>query len=196
MAYTKQTWVNNETPCDAEHMNHIEDGIGNSLTNENIKTGKITSDNDAYSCNYVNNIINNVSSRKVATAFLTTNLTNIESSIKIPFQGIESNTNALTLSSDGGIKIGAGISKILVSANYFSSADTSDGYSWSKISKNNDDVSFAIDQNNTYFASCAHTPKIVTVTEGDVLYLWKWDENKCNIRGANTNTWLTVEIVG
>ena len=27
MAYEKQTWVDNETPLDAEHMNHIEEGI-------------------------------------------------------------------------------------------------------------------------------------------------------------------------
>lgn len=27
MAYEKQTWIDNETPLDAEHMNHIEEGI-------------------------------------------------------------------------------------------------------------------------------------------------------------------------
>lgn len=27
MDYKKQTWVDGETPLDAEHMNHIEDGI-------------------------------------------------------------------------------------------------------------------------------------------------------------------------
>lgn len=29
MAYTKQTWENGKTPLDAEHMNHIEEGISN-----------------------------------------------------------------------------------------------------------------------------------------------------------------------
>ena len=29
MAYTKQTWVDGTTPIDAEHLNHIEDGIKN-----------------------------------------------------------------------------------------------------------------------------------------------------------------------
>lgn len=28
MAYKKQTWVDLETPLDAEHMNHIENGLG------------------------------------------------------------------------------------------------------------------------------------------------------------------------
>ena len=27
MAYEKQTWVDNETPIDAAHLNHMEDGI-------------------------------------------------------------------------------------------------------------------------------------------------------------------------
>ena len=27
MAYTKQTWVDGTTPIDAEHLNHMEDGI-------------------------------------------------------------------------------------------------------------------------------------------------------------------------
>lgn len=29
MGYTKQTWVDNQTPADASHMNHIEEGIEN-----------------------------------------------------------------------------------------------------------------------------------------------------------------------
>ena len=35
MAYKKQTWVDFVTPLDAEHMNHIEDGIG-SLSEEMV----------------------------------------------------------------------------------------------------------------------------------------------------------------
>lgn len=27
MSYVKQTWVDKETPVDAEHLNHMEDGI-------------------------------------------------------------------------------------------------------------------------------------------------------------------------
>ena len=55
MAYTKQNWVNGETLATAERMNHIEDGIANSLTSDNIKTEQTNSDNDTYSCNYINN---------------------------------------------------------------------------------------------------------------------------------------------
>lgn len=57
MAYIKTNWVNGETIATAERMNHIEDGIANSLTSDNIKTETTTSDIDVYSCNYVNNKI-------------------------------------------------------------------------------------------------------------------------------------------
>lgn len=61
MAYIKQVWQNGETIATAERMNHIEDGIENidknKLNNSNIKTEKTNSDNDTYSCNYINSTI-------------------------------------------------------------------------------------------------------------------------------------------
>lgn len=56
MAYIKQNWVNGETICNAERINHIEDGIANSLTPENIKTTQTNSDTDTYSCNYIESL--------------------------------------------------------------------------------------------------------------------------------------------
>lgn len=53
MAYTKQTWQNGTTICNAERMNHIEDGIANSVTKDNIKTTQTNSDTATYSCNYI-----------------------------------------------------------------------------------------------------------------------------------------------
>lgn len=53
MAYTKQTWIDGTSIANAKRMNHIEDGIANSLTPENIKTTQTTSDTDTYSCNYI-----------------------------------------------------------------------------------------------------------------------------------------------
>lgn len=56
MAYTKQTWIDGTSIANAERMNHIEDGIANSLTPENIKTTQTTSDTDTYSCNYIESL--------------------------------------------------------------------------------------------------------------------------------------------
>ena len=61
MAYIKNVWQDGETIATAERMNHIEDGIENidtnKLNNSNIKTETTTSDNDTYSCNYINSTI-------------------------------------------------------------------------------------------------------------------------------------------
>ena len=37
MAYVKQTWVNGVTPIDAAHLNHIEEGIENSLQSDELE---------------------------------------------------------------------------------------------------------------------------------------------------------------
>ena len=52
MAYTKTNWTTS-TPINPTNLNHIEDGIANSLTPENIKTTQTNSDTATYSCNYI-----------------------------------------------------------------------------------------------------------------------------------------------
>lgn len=42
MAYTKQTWVDNQTPADASHMNHIEEGIENVTSVADVHTNSIS----------------------------------------------------------------------------------------------------------------------------------------------------------
>lgn len=54
MAYERQNWVDGTTICNAERMKHIENGIANSLTTEDIKTTQTNSDTATYSCNYIN----------------------------------------------------------------------------------------------------------------------------------------------
>lgn len=56
MAYIKQNWVDGTTICNAGRMNHIENGIANSLTTEDIKTTQTNSDTDTYSCNYIESL--------------------------------------------------------------------------------------------------------------------------------------------
>ena len=52
MAYTKTNWTTS-TPINPTNLNHIEDGIANSLTTEDIKTTQTNSDTATYSCNYI-----------------------------------------------------------------------------------------------------------------------------------------------
>ena len=55
MAYTKTNWTTS-TPINPTNLNHIENGIANSLTPENIKTTQTNSDTATYSCNYIESL--------------------------------------------------------------------------------------------------------------------------------------------
>ena len=131
--------------------------------------------------------------RQVATAYLDNGAPDIKN-VKIPLSGIITNSDKLTLSNNG-IKIGAGISKILVSGNVFLQSSSNTSYLWTSIRKNTTEISIAIDNYNTYFASTSHSPKLVDVKEGDIIYLWKIDDAGGTLRGANKNTYLTVEVI-
>lgn len=128
----------------------------------------------------------------IATASLTKGVSS-PNNAKISLDSIISNTNKLTLS-NGGIKIGSGISKVLVNGNVLVQASANTGYLWTSIKKNNDEVSIAIDNQNTYFASTSHSPRLINVAENDIIYLWKKDAGAGNIR-AEDNTYLTVQVV-
>ncbi len=131
--------------------------------------------------------------RQVATAYLDNGAPDIKNA-KIPLSGIITNSDKLTLSNNG-LKIGAGISKILVSGNVFLQSSSNTSYLWTSIRKNTTEISIAIDNYNTYFASTSHSPKLVDVQEGDIIYLWKIDDSGGTLRGANKNTYLTVEVI-
>lgn len=129
--------------------------------------------------------------RKVASAWMTSNIGSYAG--KITLNQFNSNSEDLTLSS-GGIKIGKGIEKILVSGNVFVQAQKNDSYLWTSIRCNSTEVSLAIDNYNTYYASTSHSPKLVSVKEGDIIYLWQISQAPGQIR-SGYNTYLTVEVI-
>ena len=55
MAYTKTNWTTS-TPINPTNLNHIENGIANSLTTEDIKTTQTNSNTATYSCNYIESL--------------------------------------------------------------------------------------------------------------------------------------------
>lgn len=95
----------------------------------------------------------------------------------------------LTKSSDNGVKIGAGVTKVLVSASAFYSSNGS-AYGWCRIQKNNSDTNQSAIANLTSssYGTAAITPFILSVQENDVIKLWNNDAAK--VRG--TATWMTV----
>ena len=93
----------------------------------------------------------------------------------------------LTKSNDA-VKIGAGITKVLVSASTFYSSEGST-YGWCTIRKNSSNTQSAIANiTNSSFGTAAITPFILDVQENDIIELWNYDVAK--VRG--TATWMTV----
>lgn len=154
-----------------------------------------TNNNAVPNCETVKNYVDN-KHIEIATAYLSSNIDNAGQQY-LQMTQINSNSDRLTLS-NGGILIGAGISKIKISGNVFGVSNNNSGYLWCYIRKNRGstttNVSIAIDNTNTLFGSVSFSPKLIDVQEGDLIILYKEDGSTTSIRSAG-NTWLTVEVV-
>lgn len=94
--------------------------------------------------------------------------------------------------SNGGIKIGAGISKIMVTASVFFN-NSSNSYGWVGLMKNDLEVlEFIGSTANNSFGTATLAPCILSVTEGEVYTLYNKESNS-NIRAYST--YLTIEAI-
>lgn len=143
--------------------------------------------------------------RSVMTRSLLSNLSNlsVNTYTKINLTGTNSFGSQLTASNDGGIKIGAGVSKILVSGRMLLSSSVV-GSSYIRICANSTDTTLAwVTHTNqstgATFESIDITPTLVDVNEGDVIYLYYYvPASSGTIYGTTfgSQTSLTVETVG
>lgn len=133
---------------------------------------------------------------EIATANLTTTITNLPASSIVKLDTINSNTSRLSLTTNGGIKIGSGISRVAVSGNLFMQTASNNDYLYTAIIKNNssNQVSICLVNDNIYYACCVHAPVLVDVEENDVIYLYKLNSVGGTFR-TNGNTYLTVQVI-
>lgn len=146
-----------------------------------------------------------VMNKNIMTRSLSANLTNLTASMYTTVNLNLSNSvgNLLTATNDGGIKIGAGVSKIMVSGRVAFQAGNTTAARHARICKNtsstNDTLAWAyIGIEATYYDSITLTPTLVNVQEGDVIYLYYYTQNSGDTIGGNTygaRTSLTVEVV-
>lgn len=126
MAYTKTNWTTS-TPINPTNLKHIENGIANSLTTEDIKTTQTNSDTATYSCNYLN--------KNILTAKMETNFNFITNQYTMVNNWVLDKIVGDKLSIENGrVKVGDGVSKVKIS--YFSgiSIDEADVfYAYPKI---------------------------------------------------------------
>ena len=99
----------------------------------------------------------------------------------------------LTLNS-GGVKIGAGITKVLVSGNVFYNSSSA-AYGWVGLRKNGVDTGYETIASitNSSYGSAVFTPVILNVSENDVITFYN-KEAGSNIRGGHA-TYMTVQVV-
>lgn len=100
----------------------------------------------------------------------------------------------LTLDS-GGVKIGAGITKVLVSGNVFYNTASGKAYGWVNIRINGVDTGYETIASiaNGSYGSAVFSPVILSVSENDVITFYN-RESGSNIRGGHA-TYMTVQVV-
>lgn len=146
--------------------------------------------------------------RNILTYGLISNVTNptVNSYTVVPLNNPKVLGNRLTASSNG-VKIGAGVSKVLISAQMMVLANTKAGICYIRISKNN---------GSDVLAWCIQTapaggrttlsiaPTLVDVAENDVINMYYYvpasDDHIYGSQISSTTngslTWMTVEVVG
>lgn len=175
--------------------------IGEVETNLNNSDSSITELNTNLSnlSNSLETLSNTVTTglqKHIMTLKLEQNTT-VNEGKKIPLNGIKSLGDKLSYDNNG-IKIGAGVQKVLISANGSIQYTASAGQYCVLIKKNDQSIANdnyrgnSLKHNNTQVASsCVISPFLLEVEEGDVISLYKGGAN-CVVR---PETWLTVEVV-
>ena len=113
----------------------------------------------------------------------------------IGLRAIGGSTGAqLTQSSDGGIKVGSGVSKVRVSATVFYNNAASKSYGWYELRVNGTAIGYECIANVYSNSFCTGTlaPIILSVSNGDVITLYNKEAGTA-IR--SNSTYMTVEVV-
>ena len=159
----------------------------------NVAQTKIDSDTDTYSCNYIN-IMENKISRKYAIAYPTAQQS-LASTTQIALNTFKQNVgNKFTLLNNS-VVVGAGVSKVALSACIFAEAVNNTGYVWGQIRKNNVSVIACITSSTCGFLSTPLSSQIIEVEEGDTISLVADSTAGGTSRIGVENTYIQLEIV-
>ena len=159
----------------------------------NVLNNKSDSKKDTYSCNYLN--------KNILTSFLTSQQTTSQTFGKINLDSKVSVGDKLTLN-DNGIKIGAGVTKVKVSAGISAvwNSPVSNDFNL-YITKNGTTESNVVIKINgakpstNYGGSVMLSEQLIEVKENDVLYLCLYGTINSLIYGSFRATYMTVEVV-
>ena len=177
MAYTKTNWTTS-TPINPTNLNHIENGIANSLTPENIKTTQTTSDTATYSCNYLN--------KNILTVVMNANFTSTAGEYVELSNWVEENKIGTKLNvSNGKIKIGKNVSYIKITGQFGANSSANERYYfWTRKNGENVGTWVVEDVPNSYRAIPFN--QFIPVTENDVISVAVYTNNGSDIEKEKT----------
>ena len=191
------------TDLNAQTFNTMQSNIDTAISSVDNKAGNLSNLNTAEKNNLVG-AINEVNTKNIITVGLASDTTST-STEKLNLSTVLSSIgNKLTWDSvNKGIKIGAGISKVKVSANCIQIVKAVGLYGC-YIAKNGIKLENAVNVGFNYITTTeilwqtSLQPVLIDVTEGDFLYLMGYTETTSAItyrayEGRSTN--LTVEVV-
>ena len=164
-------------------LNVVIDNIGD-ITNDYSQ-----SQTDAYSCNYINEKLDEISTKSAMTIGLSANVSHTKTT-KVALNTVMNNIGDKFTLIDNGIKIGAGVTKVKVSANILQHSTAGNLYG-GYITKNGTNLASAVNVGfNTItrtdsweFFHTGISPIIIDVVEGDIIYL-------CSYVGATSTVTL------
>ena len=116
----------------------------------------------------------------------------INANTKISLSSIYGQNGDKLSLSDGGIKIGQGISKVKISANVFYEKSSS-AYGWAKIKNSGswESPSTITDLSGGY-GSTVFSELTKAVSPNEVIYLWNIDGN---VKVRPSDTWMTISVI-
>ena len=177
MAYTKTNWTTS-TPINPTNLNHIEDGIANSLTPEDIKTTQTTSDTATYSCNYLN--------KNILTVVMNANFTSTAGEYVELSNWVEENKIGTKLNvSNGKIKIGKDVSYIKITGQFGANSEPNERYYfWTRKNGTNVGTWVVEDVPNSYREIPFN--QFIPVAENDVISVAVYTNNGGTIEKGKT----------
>lgn len=146
------------------------------------------------------NLGKNVMTRSLSAAV--TNLV-VSTYTIIPLDLTNSVGSKLTATSDGGVEIGANVSKVLISARASIQGSATAGRRHLRVMKNSYSNNNTLAWSQDDFTASATediiiTPTLADVQEGDIIYLWYYVPDSADTLGGNAygaRTSITIEVV-
>lgn len=194
--------ITNEDVVDNDNLIAITSDVSlvaEKITN-NISNSKTTGTTNTYSCDYVNKITEknilsayNSSDGEEVSAFGTTT---------IALDTVILSTGTKLTLSNGSVKIGSGVSKVMVSGvlrGYFKNSTTNNYEMGCRINKNTTiarALEFIIDKNTTINAKLITVaPFLLDVKKNDVISIGIYSNSGNAVRKYLSNSYLTIEVI-